>query len=301
MISAIISTYNREKYLPKLFKSICEQDYLNFEIIIIDNNSPGNTKELTELFIKNNPKYNIKYFLERQQGLSFGRNRGIKESKGELIIFLDDDAFISNNYFTKIHNYFSKHLDVVAIGSKILLDFESIIPKWENPYLNSLLGYFNLGNSIKLFKRNDYPRGSNMSFRKSAFDIVGPFNTELGRIGKELGGGEEKDIFKRIYNRQMKVLYVPDAIVFHTVPEERTTYRFIKQQAIGTGKSEYIRIKNQGKFKIFQKILIETFKWYVSFILFIWYTLTLRIQKGWMIIRFRFWVSFGILNKLTNR
>tara|TARA_B100000795_G_scaffold212895_1_gene166552 strand:+ start:126 stop:548 length:423 start_codon:yes stop_codon:yes gene_type:complete len=140
-----------------------------------------------------------------------------------------------------------------------------------------------------------------MSFRKSAFDIVGHFNTELGRIGSELGGGEEKDIFKRIYNRQMKVLYVPDAIVFHTVPEERTTYRFIKQQAIGTGKSEYIRIKNQGKFKIFQKILIETFKWYVSFILFIWYTLTLRIQKGWMIIRFRFWVSFGILNKLINR
>ena len=301
MISAIISTYNREKYLPKLFKSICSQNYLNFEIIIIDNNSPGNTKELTELFIKNNPKYNIKYFLETKQGLSFGRNRGILESKGEFIIFLDDDAFISNNYFAKIDNYFSTHLDVVAIGSKILLDFESIIPKWENPYLNSLLGYFNLGNSLKLFKSNDYPRGSNMSFRKSIFDIVGHFNTELGRIGSELGGGEEKDIFKRIYNRQMKVLYVPDAIVFHTVPKERTTYKFIKQQAIGTGKSEYIRVKNQGKIKIFQKISSETFKWYVSFILLIWYTITLRIQKGWMIIRFRFWVGFGILDKLINR
>ena len=89
MISAIISTYNREKYLPKLFRSICKQDYLNFEIIIIDNNSPGNTKELTEVFVKNNPKLKIKYFLETKQGLSFGRNRGIKEAKGDIIIFLD--------------------------------------------------------------------------------------------------------------------------------------------------------------------------------------------------------------------
>tara|TARA_B100000795_G_scaffold236603_1_gene196799 strand:+ start:71 stop:976 length:906 start_codon:yes stop_codon:yes gene_type:complete len=301
MISAIISTYNREKYLPKLFRSICKQDYLNFEIIIIDNNSPGNTKELTEVFIKNNPKLKIKYFLETKQGLSFGRNRGIKEAKGDFIIFLDDDAFISNNYFYRISFYFKQYSDVMAIGSKILLDYESSIPKWENPYLNSLLGYFNLGNNIKLFKSNDYPRGSNMSFRKSVFDIVGYFNTQLGRIGSELGGGEEKDIFKRIYISQMKVLYVPDAIVFHTVPKERTTYKFIKQQAIGTGKSEYIRVKNQGKIKILQKILHEIFKWHISFLLFIWYSLTLRIQKGWMIIRFRLWVSFGMLNRLINR
>ena len=151
MISAIISTYNREKYLPKLFKSICEQNYLDFEILIIDNNSPGNTKELTEIFIKNNPKLTIKYFLETQQGLSFGRNRGITEATGDFIIFLDDDAFISNNYFQKIAFYFNQYSDVMAIGSKILLDYESIIPKWENPFLNSLLGYFNLGNEIQYF------------------------------------------------------------------------------------------------------------------------------------------------------
>ena len=94
MISAIISTYNREKYLPKLFKSICEQDYINFEILIIDNNSPGNTKELATNFIKSNPKLEIRYFLETQQGLSFGRNRGIKEAKGDFIIFLDNCSLI---------------------------------------------------------------------------------------------------------------------------------------------------------------------------------------------------------------
>jgi len=300
MISAIISTYNREKYLPKLFKSIYEQDYLNVEILIIDNNSPGNTKELTEVFIKNNPKLKIKYFLETQQGLSFGRNRGIREAKGDFIIFLDDDAFISNNYFHKVAFYFNQYSDVMAIGSKILLDYESKIPKWENPYLNSLLGYFNLGNDIKLFKTNNYPRGSNMSFRKEVFNLVGGFNTKLGRIGSELGGSEEKDIFQRIYNEELKVLYVPDAIVYHSVPVERTTYNFIKKQALGTGESEYIRVKSKGIIRVFQRILQEIFKWGISFVLLFWYLLTFKAQKGWMIIRFRFWVSVGILREFTH-
>ena len=136
MISAIISTYNRERYLPKLFESISKQNYLNFEIIIIDNNSPGNTKELTENFLKNNSTLNIRYFLEKKQGLSFARNRGIQEAKGDIITFLDDDAYISENYFERISYYFKQYLDVMAIGSKILLDYESTIPKWENRFLN---------------------------------------------------------------------------------------------------------------------------------------------------------------------
>ena len=296
MISAIISTYNREKYLPKLFRSISKQDYLNFEIIIIDNNSPGNTKELTEGFIKNNPKLKIKYFLETKQGLSFGRNRGIKEANGDFIIFLDDDAFISNNYFHRISFYFKQYSDVMAIGSKILLDYESIIPKWENPYLNSLLGYFNLGNDVKYFKGNNYPRGSNMSFRKEVFNLVGLFNTRLGRIGNELGGGEEKDIFQRIYNEKLNVLYVPDAVVYHSVPIKRTTVSFIRKQAIGTGEGEYLRVKNEGAISLAKRILQEILKWCFSLVLLFWYFITLRSEKGWMIIRFRFWVTKGLIN-----
>jgi len=296
MISAIISTYNREKYLPKLFKSISKQDYLNFEIIIIDNNSPGNTKELTEEFIKNNPKLKIKYFLETKQGLSFGRNRGIKEANGDFIIFLDDDAFISNKYFNRISFYFKKYSGVMAIGSKILLDYESIIPKWENPYLNSLLGYFNLGNDVKYFKENNYPRGSNMSFRKEVFNLVGLFNTRLGRIGNELGGGEEKDIFQRIYNKKLHVLYVPDAIVYHSVPIKRTKVSFIRKQAIGTGKGEYIRVKNEGTMSLAKRILQEILKWCISLVLLFWYFIILKYEKGWMIIRFRYWVTKGLIN-----
>ena len=296
MISAIISTYNRERYLPKLFESISKQNYLNFEIIIIDNNSPGNTKELTDNFLKNNSTLNIRYFLEKKQGLSFARNRGIQEAKGDIITFLDDDAYISENYFERISYYFKQYLDVMAIGSKILLDYESTVPNWENRFLNSLLGYFNLGNNIKYFKNNKYPRGSNMSFRKDTFNTIGIFNTKLGRIKSDLGGGEEKDLFMRMYKNNLQVLYVPDAIVYHFVPEERTKSNFIKKQAIGVGKSEYIRIKEAGARSIVKKIVEEIYKWLISCVLFVYFLITIRVYKGWMIIKFRYWVNKGLLS-----
>ena len=76
MISAIISTYNREKFLPDLFKSIQNQslDSNQFEIIIVDNNSPGNTKELS-MNLKKNSSFSVQYFLENESILLFVLNQ----------------------------------------------------------------------------------------------------------------------------------------------------------------------------------------------------------------------------------
>lgn len=300
MITATISTYNREKYLPGVLESIAKQT-LNrelFEVVLVDNNSPGNTKEIFEKFAAENSTISCSYYLETNQGLSFGRNRGIQEAKGKYITFIDDDAFLSDNYLEKIYSYFENHADVAAIGSKILLHYESIIPAWENKYLNSLLGYFNIGDVEKVFPKNDYPRGSNMSFRMSVFEKVGLFNTELGRKGSGMGGSEEKDIFKRIYNfPELKVVYIPDALVYHCVPVERTTKEFIKKQALGTGTSEKIRVKNEGIGSTIKRYFVEFFKWGASFILFFFYLIKGQPAKGAMIVRFRWWVSKGLMFK----
>ena len=66
MITATISTYNREKYLPQVLESLITQTLSKelFEIVLVDNNSPGNTKEITEKFIANNPGLKVSYFLE---------------------------------------------------------------------------------------------------------------------------------------------------------------------------------------------------------------------------------------------
>lgn len=297
-ISVAICTYNREKYLPQLFASIVAQtlEPQRFEILLIDNNSPGNTRELFEKFIESNPTFTAHYFLETSQGLSHARNRSIKEAKAQLITFLDDDAFIAPNYLESLIKEFNEFPECGAIGGPIHLHYEEIKPSWENPYLNSLLGYFDQGTQAFFFEK-DYPRGSNMAFRISVFDRIGCFNVELGRIGQRLYGGEEKDLFNRIYRASISVRYVPHAMVYHCVPLERTTFDFIKKQALGTGISERLRSKNEGTISYVKRLISEGIKWSGSIVLWFLYAFRGHVAKGNMILFFRFWVTRGLLFK----
>ena len=301
-ISVAICTYNRERYLPQLFRSILAQTLSvdQFEILLIDNNSPGNTKELFDAFCNENPGINTRYCLESNQGLSHARNRAIHEAKAALITFLDDDAFIEETYLHELISQFEQHPSCGAVGGPIHLHYEELKPSWENKYLNSLLGYFDKGPTPFYFT-DDYPRGSNMAFRMMVFEKTGKFNVELGRIGSQLFGGEEKDLFNRIYSAEIKVLYAPNAMVFHCVPKERTTFDFIKKQALGTGISERIRSKNEGLMSYIKRITNECIKWIGSIVLWFRYAMFLQIAKGNMIIFFRFWVTRGLLFKYENQ
>ena len=298
-ISVAICTYNREKYLPQLFASIEKQTLATdqFEVVLVNNNSPGNTAELFQEFQRKNPTLQTRYCEEMNQGLSFARNHAIQKANFELITFLDDDAFIDEHYLTVLVNEFSASPDTMAIGGKILLHYEDTIPKWENRFLNSLLGYFNKGDEKLVFKSNDYPRGSNMAFRTPVFEQVGLFDVSLGRIGASLSGGEEKDLFNKLYKHNMKVFYLPNALVFHSVPVERTLTSFIKKQGIGTGKSERIRSSKEGGFSYIKRLIIELMKWGASILIAFYFLLTLHYQRAKMILLFRYWVTLGLLSK----
>lgn len=296
-ITVAICTYNREKYLNQLFDSILAQtiEKNRFEVILVNNNSPGNTKELFTTFCTNNPKIQGVYCEESSQGLSFARNKAISLAKAPLITFLDDDAFIDKAYLEKCVDVFSQNPKVEAVGGKILLHYESIIPSWENKYLNSLLGYFNLGDEAFQFAKNNYPRGSNMTFKIDVFDKVGSFNTALGRTDKSMIGGEEKELFDRIYQANLDVMYEPQIIVYHCVPVERTTAEFIRRQAIGAGMSERVRTKTDGVLSFVLRILREIYLWTASIILWIFFSVKLQFAKGNMVIAFRWWLTQGLL------
>ena len=298
-ISVAICTYNREKYLPQLFASIEKQTLAldRFEVVLVNNNSPGNTAELFQEFQRKNPSLQTRYCEEVEQGLSFSRNHAIQQANFELITFLDDDAFIDEHYLAVLVDEFSTSPDTMAIGGKILLHYEDTIPKWENRFLNSLLGYFNKGDEKLQFSSNDYPRGSNMAFRTPVFEQVGLFDVSLGRIGASLSGGEEKDLFNKLYKQNMKVLYLPNALVFHSVPKERTLTSFIKKQGIGTGKSERIRSSKEGGFSYIKRLIIELMKWGASIFIAFYFLLTLHYQRAKMILLFRYWVTLGLLSK----
>jgi glycosyltransferase involved in cell wall biosynthesis len=295
-ISAIISTFNRAGFLPGLFDSLKIQTLPadDFEVIIINNNSTDNTELLSRGFLNNSKGIRVRYFTEINQGLSFARNRGIKEAGGELVTFIDDDALPAKDFLEKSVSFFDEHPEAGASGGKILLRFMSIKPGWYNIFLAPLLGYFNHGNRTRLFK-NNYFRGSNMTFRKSLFDTFEPFNTKLGRTGDTLTGGEEKELFYRLKKNGVQLWYNAEAVVYHLVPAERTTADFIMKQAIGTGRGKRIQAQIEGDFSILKTLISEDLRWAATVFISLFYFLTLRFRKGIMIIKFRYWVSRGLL------
>lgn len=300
-LSVAICTYNRERYLPQVLDSLVKQSLERklFEVLLINNNSPGNTKEISDEFQNSHLDIHYTYYLETNQGLSHARNRAIQEAKGEYITFIDDDAFIADDYLEVLMREFDNSKDLGALGGKILLHYESIVPKWENKYLNSLLGFYDKGNEEFFYSQNsgsDYPRGSNMAFRTTIFNEIGLFNVNLGRTGGNLMGGEEKDIFNRIYSaKKYTIKYVPSALVYHCVPFERTTQDFIRTQGIQTGKSERIRTKSFGNRVYFKRCMVELLKWGGTIVLALGYYLRCQGARATMLLKFRFWVSKGLM------
>lgn len=92
LVSVIIPTYNRSKWLVEAIRSVLNQTYGNYEILVIDDGSEENIANLS--ILKNNK---IKYFRNENRGVAFSRNYGIKKAKGKYIAFLDSDDFWVKN------------------------------------------------------------------------------------------------------------------------------------------------------------------------------------------------------------
>lgn len=297
-LSVIVCTYNREKYILRNLESFINQtaDYSEFEVIIINNNSPDNTDQICRHFIKNNPKIQTTYVIEKNQGHTFARNRGINESNSKILAFIDDDAFIRPEYCENIIKFFSQHPMVDIIGGKIIPVYESgKEPNWMSPYLLTLMAAQDYGDQVKEFNKNKFPIGANMIYRSSVFDKIGLFNTELGRRGDGLEGGDEKDLIHRFRQTDGLIYYVPNVVVDHIIGIHREDMKYIKAMGIGVGTSERTRLKESGANVILEKILMETFKSMATLILLIFYLLTIRPSKGWTLVKFRFWVIQGLI------
>ena len=118
--SAIITTFNSEKWIGECLDSLIKQDIGfkdNIEVIIVDNNSSDMTREICQKYIEKYPK-NIKYIQnDENSGPGIGRNIALKHASGHYINFIDSDDTVSANAFSKVFDFFKKHdnIDLVSI------------------------------------------------------------------------------------------------------------------------------------------------------------------------------------------
>jgi glycosyltransferase involved in cell wall biosynthesis len=298
--SVIFCTYNREKYIYNALKSIAKQDfsYADYEIVLINNNSTDRTESICNQFREDYPKVGFRYFIETNQGLSYARNRGVKESRGNVLVFVDDDATVFESYLSSINNFLDAHPEVNACGGPIVPVYEVEKPKWLSHYTEQLLGgALYEGETVKPFRNGKYPGGGNSAFRKEVFEKYGLFNVELGRKGTGLIGAEEKDLYDRLTCGSEQFYYLPQMGIYHYIPEKKLTKAHFIELTYSIGKSERIRTKGVSRKAYRNRVLAECKKWIASLVLFAGYTLALSPGKGWKLLQFRWYVSKGLLGK----
>ena len=295
MISVIICTYNRERYIGEALKRVAKTKYREYEIILVDNNSTDGTAQIVKDFIKANPGVPIKYFLETKQGLSNARNRGMEEANGDVFVFLDDDSLVQGDYLKTLDDYLTLNPQADAFGGRIepLFD-ECPRPKWLCRWSMGWVSALDMGDSVHEFEGKAFPIGANMGIRRAIAEKAGPFNPDLGRKGGNMDAGEEKDMFRRIRAAGGTIWYFPELRVQHVIPEKRTTLEYVDRFADGVGISERRRTKADGTYT--KRLLSEAVKWCGTIVLFFWYLITFRPVCGATLVRFRAHVTRKLLS-----
>lgn len=295
MISFIICTYNRDKYIYECLSRLAKNtEQTGWEIVLINNNSTDNTAAECKRFESDYPNVNYRYFLEKQQGLSFARNRGIAEAKGEWLVFLDDDAMVDTDYIANLRNHLKSHPEVSAFGGKIEPFFEDGEPEWYSKWSMGFVSAIDRGDSVHEFPENKFPIGANMGIKRDIFEKVGDFNTELGRTGNNLLAGEEKDLFNRIRKAGGSIYYFPNIDIKHCIPGRRTTNEFVARLAYGVGVSERLRTQHIGTWSYIKRLVLESVKWIGTITLWCIYTLQGHRPKGDILVVFRRNVTRGL-------
>lgn len=297
MLTVIICTYNRDKYLGETLQRLAGNHFDGpWELLLINNNSTDSTEKICTQFSMDYPNVPFHYIVEKQQGLSYARNRGIQEAKGDWFVFLDDDAFVGENYLERLSKYIQEMPQMDAFGGRIYPLFEDgITPSWLSKWSASWLSAIDKGDKVCLFTK-DYPIGANMGFSKHIADQCGLFNTSLGRSGKNLIGGEEKDYFNRIKALNATIYYLPDIAVEHCIPSSRTTDEYISRLGLGVGQSERQRTLTISKMAYAKRLFLEAIKWGGTLVLWVGYFMIGQKSKGDKLVSFRTKVTQGLLN-----
>jgi glycosyltransferase involved in cell wall biosynthesis len=266
-LSIIICTYNHQDRfsgIKKTVTSLSSKNNVDFihEIIVVDNgNSISNIerKQLSTLSSK------IIFIIENKIGLSVARNTGAKKAIGDVIAFVDDDVWVSDNWAKNILEIY-KDNNVLCAGGKIeMLNMNILKNKhWVSNYFLRFLFPTEFPSKAGPILEPYFLIGANMSFRKTVFEKYGLFEERLGRVSNKLLSCEDTEFISRLPKES--VFYVENAKIQGEIEEKRLTRRYMLRRLFWQGYSDYIFVQKVGTSNFFDKNEVF-FGW--SFIKFI--------------------------------
>jgi len=237
-VTVAIPTYRRAGMLRQTLEGLVRQDYPadRLEILIIDNNSPDNTREVVASFAT--APHAPRHVLETKQGANHARNRAIAEARGEIIVFGDDDILIEPNWVREIVAPFANNPPgrVGAVGGEVIPVFPDGCPDW----VAGFHGPQALRADAGPLRPGQVPMSASLAFLKRTFPELGYFDTELGRKGGVVFGGDENLAIKRLLKGGYEVWFAPAARAQHQMPGSRTTFAYVRKHAFDSARSRVV-------------------------------------------------------------
>jgi glycosyltransferase involved in cell wall biosynthesis len=239
-ITVILCTYNRCQSLMKALESVAVSqlpDSIQWEVLVVDNNSKDQTREVADDFCRRYPG-RFRYLFERSQGKSNALNSGIREARGSVLAFMDDDVIVAPTWLLNITTPLDSP-EWAGAGGRISAQQVVSAPPWL-----ALEGEFSMAGMLALFDLGDQPielkcppYGTNMAFRKTIFEKYGGFRTDMGPSpGSELRN-EDTEFGNRIMAAGERLWYAPSAVVYHAIPENRLTQRYFLRFSYDHGRA----------------------------------------------------------------
>lgn len=299
-LSIVIATWNRGERLVRTLRSITRQTLpaSEWEAVVVNNNSTDDTASQFTAFAAAHPEFDLRMVSEPKQGLSHARNRGIAESRGEIVAIIDDDEEINPEFAAAYIDFFARHPEALMAGGKVVPTYEAARPRWMSRFTERpIAGTLDLGEHEKPFTKG-YPAGGNMAVRRTAFDTYGVFDTSLGRTGSALVGGEEKELAHRIASASKSdtpVWWVPGAVIYHIIPPSKLTLDYFRRLSRGVGASEMRRTLAVSKGAYNVAVVKEILKWVATLAIALWYLLTLHPAKARYLVIMRAGITKGLL------
>ena len=232
-VTVAIPTYNGEHRLPLVLERLQSQiniDNINWEIIVVDNNSQDNTAGLVQSYQKTwQYPYPLRYFFESEQGAAFARQYAVEEAQGELLAFLDDDNLPSFNWVSEVYKFGQKCPQAGAYSSQIHGLFEVEPPE----HLKSIIFYLAIterGSLPLLYepRKKGFPPSAGLVVRRDVWQNHVPKRLFfVGRVGKSMLGSEDAEVLFYIYRAGWEIWYNPEMEVEHIIPSSRLEKNYL--------------------------------------------------------------------------
>lgn len=252
-ITIIIPTYNRAEMLGVTIESFVNQQYPHdkYEIIISDNNSSDNTKNIvSEWQSKSDVK--IKYIFEGRQGVHYARNSAAKIAEGEMLYFTDDDMIADGFLLSELVKVFNLDPQIGTATGLVLPKFNSEPPEWVAKFLinaNLSLTDKDKPEDLIVSKHDIGVYSCHQAIVRDVFFRSGGFNPE-NTAGVWLGDGET-GLNIKIKALGCKFAYTSKAVIYHMIPKSRATLQYlikrIGNQGFCDSCTEYRQHRNREK------------------------------------------------------